>query len=193
MTRTLLTTAAVAALLTTGAFTGAMAQTTTTQPAASSGAATTAPDASTDKANPPGMKSANDVKAKDMADADGHIASTLMGASVYNSPDKNGKTIGKVDDLVIDKGGKEIAHSTKGFGSQDPHLKNFLAGIRSGEALNAEIEEGHKGTLLCHLGNIALRTGHTLNLDPKNGHVQNDPQAEALWSREYRPAWEPKV
>jgi sporulation protein YlmC with PRC-barrel domain len=52
------------------------------------------------------MKSDNDVKAKDMADADGHIASTLMGASVYNSPDKNGKTIGKVDDLVIDKGGK---------------------------------------------------------------------------------------
>jgi len=55
------------------------------------------------------MKSADEVKAKDEAMTDGHIASTLMGASVYNSAGKDGQDIGKVDDLVIDKDGKIVS------------------------------------------------------------------------------------
>ena len=58
---------------------------------------------------------------------------------------------------------------SKGFEGHDPHLRNFLACVRSGDRPNADIEEGHKSTLLCHLGNIAYRTGHTLNLDPATG------------------------
>jgi len=94
---------------------------------------------------------------------------------------------------VFDFGGKQIASQDKGFEGHDPHLKNFLECIRSGARPNAEIEEGHKSTLLCHLGNIAFRTGRTLNLDPANGTIRDDPTAAALWSREYRPGWEPKV
>jgi predicted dehydrogenase len=94
---------------------------------------------------------------------------------------------------VLDPAGKELVSVNKGFEGHDPHLRNFLAGIRKGDRLNAEIDEGHKSTLLCHLGNIAYRSGHVLTLDPANGHIQNDSAAEALWSREYRPGWEPKV
>ena len=94
---------------------------------------------------------------------------------------------------ILDAGGKQIASQSKGFEGHDPHLKNFLECVRSGARPNADIEEGHKSTLLCHLGNIAYRTGHTLNLDPRSGQIQNDPAAAALWSREYRPNWEPKV
>jgi predicted dehydrogenase len=93
---------------------------------------------------------------------------------------------------MYDPDGKVLAED-KGFGGHDPHVKNFLASIASANRPNADIEEGHKGTLLCQLGNIAYRTGHTLDCDPANGHVQNDPAADALWSREYRPGWEPKV
>jgi sporulation protein YlmC with PRC-barrel domain len=110
MTRTLLATTAIAALLTTGLFSAdAMAQ-TTTQPATPD-ATTTAPDSkpAAEPANPPGMKSAEEVKAKDQAQADGHIASSLMGASVYNSAGKDGQNIGNVDDLVIDKDGKIVS------------------------------------------------------------------------------------
>jgi predicted dehydrogenase len=93
---------------------------------------------------------------------------------------------------ICDLKGKEILSGT-GAGGEQPHKENFLSCIRTGQRPTADVEEGHKSTLLCHLGNIAQRTGHTLHTDPTNGHIQNDPQAEALWTREYRPGWEPKV
>ncbi len=74
------------------------------------------------------------------------------------------------------------------------HAGNFLAAIRNNTplALNSEIEEGYKSTLLCHLGNIAQRTGRTLQCDPQNGHILNDEAAMALWKREYSQEWTPK-
>jgi hypothetical protein len=47
-------------------------------------------------------------------------------------------------------------------------------------------------TRLCHLGNIAYRTGRTVNFDPAKG-VLDDAEQQKLWTREYRPGWEPKV
>ena len=73
------------------------------------------------------------------------------------------------------------------------HIDNFLNGVRGKEQLNAPIYEGQKSVLLCHLGNIAQRTGHTLNCDPTSGHIVGDAEAMSYWSREYEPGWEPKV
>jgi predicted dehydrogenase len=74
-----------------------------------------------------------------------------------------------------------------------PHMANFAACIRDGGRPNADIEDGHKSTLLCHLANIAFRTGQLLECDPATGRPKNGPAADALWSREYRPGWEPVV
>jgi predicted dehydrogenase len=73
------------------------------------------------------------------------------------------------------------------------HVNNLLDGIRNGSRLNSEIEEAHKSTLLCHLGNIAHRTGRSLQCDPKNGQILNDKSAMAFWTREYDKNWEPRV
>ncbi|KPM48731.1 Gfo/Idh/MocA family oxidoreductase [Jiulongibacter sediminis] len=73
------------------------------------------------------------------------------------------------------------------------HIRNFFDGIRQGTPVISDIDGGHKSTLLVQLGNIAQRTGHTLNINPKNGRILNDPEAMKLWSREYEPGWEPKV
>jgi predicted dehydrogenase len=73
------------------------------------------------------------------------------------------------------------------------HIDNFLGAIRTGTKLNADILSGHKSTLLVQLGNIALRSGNTLHLDPSNGYIKNDPAAQKYWAREYQPGWEPRI
>jgi len=94
--------------------------------------------------------------------------------------------------VIDDPAGHEIAKGT-GEGGDSSHQQNFLNAIRVGEKLNAEIEEGVKSTLMCHLGNIAHRVGRALNFDARSGRIKDDADAMALWSREYRRGWEPKV
>ncbi len=97
------------------------------------------------------------------------------------------------DYRVYDQAGKELRH-VHGTGSLDVvHTRNFLDAVRGNGRLNSEIEEGHKSTLLCHLGNIAHRLGRALTCDPKDGHIHGDKQAMALWTREYAKGWEPRV
>src|SRR5690606_3475398 len=73
------------------------------------------------------------------------------------------------------------------------HLQNFLEGIAKGTQLRSDIDSGHKSTLLVQLGNISQRTGRSLNIDPKNGHILHDKEAEKLWSRQYEKGWEMKL
>ena len=75
------------------------------------------------------------------------------------------------------------------------HARNFLSAIRNDqpESLTAGIAEGHKSALICHLGNIAHRTGRALRCDPTDGRIQEDPAAMQFWQREYAPGWAPKV
>ncbi len=94
---------------------------------------------------------------------------------------------------VFDPAGKEVSRVSGKF-SDVPHFTNFVESIRSGVALNSEIGEGQKSTMLCHLGNIAYRTGSVLTVDPTTGAIRNATRDHRkLWGREYRPGWQPKV
>lgn len=110
----------------------------------------------------------------------GESGSMLMfGMNDYSIFDLQGKDVEKMNS---DRGGGDV-----------PHFQNFADAIREGTPLNSPISEGQKSTMLCHLGNIAYRTGHTLNIDSKTGRILNDREAMKLWKREYRPGWEPTV
>lgn len=106
--------------------------------------------------------------------------------------EKGGLAITGTGYIVYDEKGKEIRRET-GPARDTDHIANFLNAIRDNQPLNSEIEEGHKSTLLCHLGNIAHRVGRTLKCDPKDGKILHDPEAMTLWRREYEKGWEPKV
>jgi len=94
---------------------------------------------------------------------------------------------------ILDMQNNEVAAGS-GIGGDAAHLADFLDAVRTGRRPNADIAEGHKTTLLCHLGNISQRVGRALNTDPKTGRIiGNDADAQTLWSREYRKGWEPKV
>ncbi|HVS14792.1 MAG TPA: Gfo/Idh/MocA family oxidoreductase [Thermoanaerobaculia bacterium] len=73
------------------------------------------------------------------------------------------------------------------------HLQSFVGAVRGTAPSTIPIEEAHKSVLLGHLGNIAWRVGRALDIDPTSGRIQNDPEAEARWSREYEPGWEPRI
>lgn len=93
---------------------------------------------------------------------------------------------------IYDMSGKQTAEG-KIVTDDASHIGNFLTCIREGQRPNAEIEEGVKSTALCHLGNIAYRTGRTVKVDPQAKRILGDDEQLALWSREYRPGWEPVV
>jgi predicted dehydrogenase len=76
-------------------------------------------------------------------------------------------------------------------GDWSSHLRHFLDCIKqsSGSTVrrpNADIEEGHKSTRLCHLGNIAFRTGRAIRFDDKTETCIDDKEANRLLGRAYR-------
>ena len=95
---------------------------------------------------------------------------------------------------VKSSGGGNGANAISANGDLDTfHFINFVEAIRGNTKLTAPVTEGHKSVLLCHLANIAQRTGRTLHCDPANGHILNDAGAMKLWKREYQKGWEPKL
>lgn len=69
------------------------------------------------------------------------------------------------------------------------HMKDFLAAIESRGKPVADIEEGHISTASCIMANLSLKLGRSLTLDPTNGHVIADDEANQLLRRPYRSPW----
>lgn len=97
---------------------------------------------------------------------------------------------GEKGTLVFDKKGWHVEDgvtaSDQAVELEKPHLRNFLDCIRDRKRPNADIEEGHKSTRLCHLGNIAYRVGRRLNFDAATETVRGDAAANDLLGRTYR-------
>jgi predicted dehydrogenase len=73
------------------------------------------------------------------------------------------------------------------------HVADFLDAIKNNRRPNCDVETGFKSVVAMQLGNIAWRVGRDLNIDPKNGHIIGDQEAQKLWSRTYEKGWEPKL
>ena len=87
----------------------------------------------------------------------------------------------------------KLVREIQGPGGDGLHFANFVDAIRQGTPLSAPMEEGARSALLCHLGNIAWRTGQTVDLEASTGRIKGNRVASRLWSREYRRGWTPKV
>lgn len=91
--------------------------------------------------------------------------------------------------LILDGKGWRVEGQSieeKATDTQDAHTRNFLDCIKSGKRPNADIEEGHKSTRLCHLGNIAWRVGRSIRFDDKTETLIDDAEANKLLGRSYR-------
>ncbi len=96
---------------------------------------------------------------------------------------------GKHEFRVYDKKGKLVHSDVEPKADQNTHARNFIDCIKSRKGPNAEIETGHLSTVLCHLGNIAARTGRTIHYDAKTETIKGDAEANRLVKREYRAHW----
>jgi predicted dehydrogenase len=97
------------------------------------------------------------------------------------------------DYRIYDPAGKELRHAHGNDSLDVVHVRNFLDAVRGNGRLTSAIDEAHKSTLLCHLGNIAHRVGRALTCDAKDGRISGDKEAMRHWTREYAKGWEPQV
>ena len=63
---------------------------------------------------------------------------------------------------------------------------DFIDCVRSRKKPVADVEAGHRSTLVAHLGNIAYRLGRTINFDPEKQVIVGDAEASKMMSRSYR-------
>ena len=113
------------------------------------------------------------------------------GGNSYTVYDRSNKVIKDSKDATDST---DTTNTVSAGGNLDEmHIANFLDCVRTGKLPTGDVEIGHKSTLLVQLGNISWRTKQTLEIDPKNGHILNNPAAQQLWKREYEKGWEPRV
>jgi predicted dehydrogenase len=97
---------------------------------------------------------------------------------------------GEKGTLIFDRKGWHVSDGVTASdtsGEMDrPHVRNFLDCIRDGKRPRADVEELHKSTRLCHLGNIAWRVGRTLRFDAASETIVADAEANQLLRRTYR-------
>ncbi len=99
-----------------------------------------------------------------------------------------------VDRGKIEANPAELLKET--FGEKDvrlyvsgSHHGNWLECVRSRKLPICDVEIGHRSATVCHLGNIALRTGRKIRWDPVKEQVVGDAEAAKMLERSYRKPW----
>ena len=60
------------------------------------------------------------------------------------------------------------------------HHANWLDCIKSRKLPICDVEIGHRSATVCHLGNIAIRTGRKITWDPVKEQIVGDKEAAAM-------------
>lgn len=66
------------------------------------------------------------------------------------------------------------------------HINNFLECVKTRGTPAADISIGHRSATVCHLGNIAVRTGKKIHWDPKTESIVGDDETARWLTKEYR-------
>ncbi len=85
--------------------------------------------------------------------------------------------------VVFDKAGKEVKKFSGG--SDSDHFANFVEAVRKRDhkILNADIEQGHLSSALCHLGNISYRLGAPVSSADLQKELGDDQEAQPTLDR----------
>ena len=107
----------------------------------------------------------------------GEKGSLDTGGDNYTVYDLDGKLVKEIKSLEdADVQGRNTASPS--LGMDNLHVMDFLDAIRTNRRPNCDVETGYKSVVAMQLGNIAWRTGRGLAIDPKNGHIIGDSDAQ---------------
>jgi len=81
------------------------------------------------------------------------------------------------------------ALQVKGNDLNAAHARNFLDCVKSRQRPNADVEEGHRSAVMCHLGNISTRLGRSVRWDAVKEQIVGDAEANHMLMRPYRGPW----
>lgn len=84
--------------------------------------------------------------------------------------------------------GQSARHSAEDATAE--HAQSFITCLRNRTRPAADVAVGHRSTILCHLGNIALKTGRKLEWAADKEEIIDDDDASRLLAREPRKPWD---
>jgi predicted dehydrogenase len=70
------------------------------------------------------------------------------------------------------------------------HARHFLDCVKSRQRPVADVEDGHRVAVSCHLANLSMRLGRKLVWDAGKEEIVGDREANALLVRPYRRPWD---
>ena len=116
----------------------------------------------------------------------GSVLIDRAGYEVYDGSDK------KIEEFKVAGHAATASADTVGADVMtDLHFANMIAAIRTGEKLRQPVAQGNVAVTMLQMSNIAYFAKRELKLDPANGHIVGDAEAEAMTRREaYAPGWE---
>ncbi len=92
------------------------------------------------------------------------------------------------------RGDKNLGEEIESFRGGPPnHAAVFIRNVRSHTKPFADVEAGHHASNPGHLMNIAWKVGRKIRWDGDAERVIDDPEADALVTKEYRAPWSLEV
>jgi len=82
-----------------------------------------------------------------------------------------------------------LDQSSTRLSASENHFQNWLDCIKSRRDPICSVEVGHRSATVCHLGNIAIRSGKKVNWDPLKESIVGDAELARWTSRPYRAPW----
>ena len=70
--------------------------------------------------------------------------------------------------------------------ANNAHVQDFIDCVKTRATPSADVSIGHRSATVCHLGNIAVRTGKSINWNPQTETVEGDSETAKWLMKEYR-------
>jgi len=148
--------------------------------------------------NPDGWYETPDTTEIKYTYADGVVMTCRQKLGTKN-PDQGTEFVGDKGSLFVYRGGivcnppellkdvelPKITSSQANFA----HVNNFFDCVKSRNKPNADVAIGHRSATVCHLGNIAVRSGKKITWDPAAEKITGDAETAKWQTKEYREPW----